>query len=128
MTLWLIIAPRNSSAAAYCCAGSARRFSTPAGAAPSPRNAGLYGACLTQRLNVSPAPLDEVQQLRHRIRAILRVQQRVGQRRLLPEVRRLAQQARQRMSGRQRAERGDEIADLVVRGRMPMRRQNSCSM
>ena len=47
----------------------------------------------------------------------MRVQQRVGQRPLLPEVRRVAQQARQRMPRRQLLERGDEIAYLVVRGR-----------
>ena len=63
-----------------------------------------------------PGAADEVQKLRHRIRAILRVQQGVGQRRLLPEVRSLAQQARQRMCGRQRRETDDEIPDLVIGG------------
>ena len=47
------------------------------------------------------------------------MQQGICQRRLLPEVRRLPQQSRQRMPGRQRGERDDEIADLIVGGRDP---------
>ena len=44
------------------------------------------------------------------------MQQGIGQRRLLPEVRGIMEEACQRMPGRQRAERDDEIADLVVGG------------
>ena len=45
------------------------------------------------------------------------MQQRIGERRLLPEVRGLAQQLSQWMSGWQRRERGDEIADPLIGGR-----------
>ena len=44
------------------------------------------------------------------------MQKRVGERRLVPEVRRLAQQVLQRMSGRQRLERFDEIPNLDIGG------------
>ena len=63
-----------------------------------------------------PSRCEEIEQLRDRIGAVLRVQQRIGERRLVPEVRRLAQQRCQRMSGRQRAERGDEIPNSRIVG------------
>ena len=44
------------------------------------------------------------------------MQQRVGERRLLAEIRGLAQQIFQRMAGWQRCERSDEIADLLIVG------------
>ena len=44
------------------------------------------------------------------------MQQRVGERRLLAEIRGLAQQSFQRMAAWQRFERRDEIADLLIVG------------
>src|SRR5262245_50930437 len=53
--------------------------------------------------------LDEVEQLRDRVRAVLRVQERIGERRFVLKVRRLTQQRLQRMTAGQLAERGAKI-------------------
>ena len=44
------------------------------------------------------------------------MQKRIGQRRLMPEIRGLAQQVFQRMSGRQHLERGNEVPDPLIGG------------
>ena len=63
-----------------------------------------------------PRVVDERHQLRHRVRAVLRMQQRIGERRLLAEVGRLVQQPGERMCRRQRRERGNQVLDLVIGG------------
>ena len=55
---------------------------------------------------------EEIEKLRHRIGAILRVQQRVGQAGFVAEVGRIAQQRLQRMVWRQRLQAGSEFANL----------------
>src|SRR5208283_1358949 len=58
--------------------------------------------------------LNEVEQLRDGISAILGVQQGIGKRTLVSKVWRLAEQGFQRMSGRQCAERSDQILNFRI--------------
>ena len=62
-----------------------------------------------------PTACDERKELRHGVGAILRVEQRIGQRVLALEIGRLAQQARQRMGARQGRERDRQILNLLIR-------------
>jgi hypothetical protein len=55
------------------------------------------------------AGLEELEQFRNRVGAVLRMQQRIGERRPLTKVRRVAQQLRQRVAKRQRLERARRL-------------------
>ena len=88
-----------------------------AGGVPSMPQQRTVGSLSHPAAETQPAAVEKLEKLRHRVGAVLRVQQRVGQRRLAPEVRRVAQQASERMLRRQFLERSDQRPNSVIRGR-----------
>ncbi len=61
-----------------------------------------------------PAAFEPVEELRHAVGPVLRVEQRIGQPVRALEVGRLGQQAGQRMGTRQGGQRGRQVVDLLL--------------
>ena len=74
------------------------------------------------------SPVDKIQQLRHGICSVLRMQKRIRQRGLLLKIRGQAQQSFQADDQVATSKRSDQFPIPSSVARMPTRLQNSCNM